>query len=68
MAVAGSDLERALKSAYRTGSTSVGDPCVNQCGLYTPVPQMILYEVDSLARIEKVGSNGMTHEMNRALG
>ena len=56
---AGSDLERALKSADRTGSTSVRDPCVNQGRLDAAVSQMIFHEVDSLARIEKVGSNRM---------
>jgi len=56
---AGSDLERALKSAYRTVSTSVGDTCVDQRRFDRAVSQMILHEVDSLARIEKVGSNRM---------
>ena len=61
---AGSDLERAFKSAYCTGSTSVRDPCVNQGRLDGAVSEMIFYEVDSLARIEQVCSDGVAHEMN----
>jgi len=65
---AGSDLERALKSAYRTGSTSIGDPCVDQCRLDGAVSEMIFHEVDRLAGIEKVGHDGVAHEMNVAVG
>ena len=65
---AGSDLERALKSADRTGSTLIGDPCVNQGRLDGAVSQMVFHEVYRFARIEKVGSNRMAQEMNMAVG
>jgi hypothetical protein len=46
----------------------IGNSGVEQAALDRPVTQVILDEVDRLAGIEKVSGDGVTHEVNVAVG